>query len=216
MSTPMVAIQGQQFAIRPTLRTIAVAAMLANALLFLFEIFSSGPDEISVPHVILSLVIAGVAALRFRWTPVLAALVGALQLIEGYIFLGSSLTQPDSATTFAFAALFFAISIVALIAGIGATVQNYRAPRSRPLVSPPAPAWTYPALLGLATLVLGGIVSTAIQPRGMSPSFSPEALATLPALTAKGDQFDRREITAKVGETGGAAARQRRHDDPLS
>src|SRR3954471_16268246 len=164
MSTPMVLTRTHRLYARPTLRTITIAALLANALLFGFEIFSSGSDDISVPHVIISLVVAGIAALRFRWTPALGALLFALQVIEGCIFLGSSLTEPDTTATFAFAAIFFAISIVGLVAGVGATVQNYRAPRSRPFVDPPAPASSFPSLIAIAALALGGILSTAIQP----------------------------------------------------
>src|SRR5262249_38136393 len=142
-----------------------------------------------------------IAAIRVRWVPALGALLGVLQLVEGYIFLGSMLTQPDSAAAFAFAAIFFAISLVGLVAGIGATVQNYRRPRSRPLVDPSAPAWIYPSLLALAALVLGGTLSTATQAGGILPGFSPEALAALPALRAKDYQFDQSKITARVGET---------------
>jgi plastocyanin len=201
MSTSMVATRALRLYARPTLRMIAVAALVANALLFGFDVLSSGSNEINVTHVIISLVVAGIAALRFRWAPVVGALFCALQLVEGYMFLGSMLTEPDSAATFAFAALYFAITIVGLVTGVGATVQNYRAPRNRPFVDPPAPRSTYPALLALVALVLGGILSTAIQPSGVSPSFSPEALAALPALTAKDSQFEQRTITAKVGET---------------
>src|SRR5262245_3694734 len=201
MSTPMVATRTLGLSIRPTLRAITIAALLGNALLFLFDVFSSGPEDINVTHVIISLVVAGIAAIRVRWVPALGALLCVLQLVEGYIFLGSMLTQPDSAATYAFAAIFFAISLVGLVAGIGATVQNYRMPRSRPFVDPSAPAWIYPSLLALAALVLGGILSTAIQPHGASTSFSPEALAALPALRAKDYQFDQSQISAKVGET---------------
>ena len=201
MSTPMVATRALGLSIRPTLRAITIAALLGNAVLFLFDVFSSGPDDINVNHVIISLVVAGITAIRVRWVPALGALLCLLQLVEGYMFLGSSLTQPDSAATFAFAAIFFAISLVGLVAGVGATVQNYRAPRSRPFVDQPAPGWTYPALLALIALTLGGILSTAIQPHGASTSFSPEALAALPALRAKDYQFDQSKITARVGET---------------
>src|SRR5215212_9665731 len=152
MSTPMVVTRTFSLSARPTLRAITIAALVLNALLFGFDVLSSGPDEINLTHVIISLIVAGIAALRFRWVPALGALLCALQLIEGYIFLGSMLTDPDSAATFAFAALFFAITIVGLVAGIGATVQNYRAPRSRPFVDPLAPRWVYPALLALAAL----------------------------------------------------------------
>src|SRR6266542_4707490 len=119
MSTPMVATPMYRLDIRPTLRTITVAALVLNALLFGFDAISSGPDDISVTHVIISLVFAGIVALRLRWAPALGALLCAAQLLEGYIFLGSSLTEPDSAATFAFAAIFFAISIVGLVAGVG-------------------------------------------------------------------------------------------------
>jgi plastocyanin len=201
MSTPMVLTRTHRLYLRPTLRTITVAALVLNALLFGFEAISSGPDDISVPHVIISLVFAGIVALRLRWAPALGALLCAAQMVEGYIFLGSSLTEPDSAATFAFAAMFFAITIVGLVAGVGAIVQNYRAPKSRPFVDPPAPGWAYPAVLALSALALGGILSTAIQPRGVQPNFSPEAVAALPALAAKDDQFDQSQISAKVGET---------------
>src|SRR5215207_8153024 len=145
MSTPMVATPTYRLNIRPTLRTITVAALVLNALLFGLDAISSGPHvavDISVTHVIISLVFAGIVALRLRWAPALGALLCAAQLMEGYIFLGSWLTEPDTTATFAFAAIFFAISIVGLVAGVGATVQNYRAPRSRPFVDPAAPRWT--------------------------------------------------------------------------
>jgi hypothetical protein len=66
MSTPMVAIQSHRLYARPTLRAIAVAALVANALLFGFDVLSSGSDDINVTHVIISLVVAGIAAIRFR------------------------------------------------------------------------------------------------------------------------------------------------------
>ncbi|HEU5099812.1 MAG TPA: cupredoxin domain-containing protein [Roseiflexaceae bacterium] len=201
MDTPMVAIPSQRLAIQPTLRTIVVGALVVNGLTFLLDMFMLGPNEINVSHVIIALVVAGIAALRFRWAPAIAALVGVALLIEGYIFASHELTEPDSAASFASIAIFFATSLVALVAGIAATVQNYSAPRSKPFVAQPAPRWVYPSLLALAALVLGGILSTAIQPRGVLPSFSPEALAALPALTAKDYLFEQPKITAKVGET---------------
>src|SRR6266542_6461509 len=135
MSTPMILTDTHRTYTRPTLRTITVAALVVNALLFLFDVFSSGPDPINLTHVIISLVVAGIAALRFRWAPAFGALLCAALLVEGYVFLGHMLTEPDSTATFAFAAVFFAITVVGLIAGVGATVQNYRAPRSGPFVA---------------------------------------------------------------------------------
>ena len=140
MNTPLVAIHTAAQQRRSTLRAIAVAALVGNALLFGFDVVSKGPNEINVPHVIISLVVAGIAALRFRWAPAFGALLCAGQLVEGYIYLAHILAELDSAATFTFAALFFAIPVVGLVASIGAIVLNHRAPRSRPLVEPPAPA----------------------------------------------------------------------------
>ena len=69
MSTPMVATPMYRHGVRPTLRTITVAALVLNALLFGFEAISSGPDDISVPHVIISLVFAGIVALGCAGRP---------------------------------------------------------------------------------------------------------------------------------------------------
>ncbi|HJZ46718.1 MAG TPA: cupredoxin domain-containing protein [Roseiflexaceae bacterium] len=201
MSTPMVATRTLGLNVRPTLRTIVVAALVVNALTFLFDLLTLGPNEINVSHAILGLVFAGIAALRFRWAPAIGALLCAFYLVEAYLFVTGELTEPNNAGSFASAAIFVATSVVGLVAGIGAVVQNYRAPRSRPFVHPPAPTWTYPSLLAVTALVLGGILTTAIQPRGLLPGFSPEALAALPALKAKDYLFDQSQISAKVGET---------------
>src|SRR6187549_127898 len=132
MSMPMTATRIYRLDIRPTLRTITGAALVINALTFLFDMYASGPDEINVSHVIIELVVAGIVALRLRWAPAIGALLGAALIIEGSIFIGRELTEPTNAASYASAAIFFATAVVALVAGIGATVQNYRAPRSRP------------------------------------------------------------------------------------
>ena len=116
MSTPMVITSTPRPYMRPTLRALTVAALVANALLFLFDVVSNGPDPINVTHVIASLVVAGIVALRFRWVPALGALLCGLQLIEGYVFLGSMLSEPDTTASFAFAAIFFAITLAGLAA----------------------------------------------------------------------------------------------------
>ncbi len=201
MSTPLVAtyMPGRMRGL--TLRTITVAALGLNALVFVYDVFASGPNPLNLGHIIPPLVVAGIVASRFRWAPALGALFGSFLLVEAYMFLTDMLTRPDSAGAFAFAATFVATAIVGLVAGVAATVQHYRAPRSRPFVDPPAPPWAFPVVLVFAVLVLGGILSTAIQARSVLPGVSPEALAALPALTTRDYQFAPSKITAKVGET---------------
>ncbi len=201
MSTPMTLTRTHRPYARPTLRTITAAAFVLNALLFVFDVVSSGPNPLNLGHLIPSLVVAAIVASRFRWAPALGALFSGLLLVEASLFLTDMLTQPDTAGTFAFAATFVATAVVGLVAGVGATVQQYRAPRSRPFVDPPAPPWAYPVVLALTVLVLGGILTTAIQARGVVPGVSPDVLAALPALTSKDFQFAPSIIRAKVGET---------------
>ena len=201
MDTPLTVTAAPAQLPRPSLRAVTIAALVLNALVFGTDLIASGPNDLNVGHIIPSLVVAGLVAIRRRWTPVLGALLGALWLLDAAIFLTASLVQPDSAATFAFAALFFATALVALVAGVAATVQNYRAPRRRPWVDPPAPAWSLTALLIVAALILGGILTTAIQPRAALPGVTPEALAALPGLTTRDYQFDQTTLTARVGET---------------
>ncbi len=203
MSTPMVALRTGGLTARPTLRALTVAALVSNAISFVPGLVSIGPTfpyDLVLGHVIPTLIVAGIVATRVRWAPALGALLGGLLLLDACVFLTSMLVQPASVAEFAFAAIFFATAIVGLAAGVGATIQHYRTPRSHPFVDPPAPRWVDLALLALVALLLGGILTTAIQPRGTLAGLSPDVLAQLPALTAKDDLFAQSEIKAKVGE----------------
>jgi hypothetical protein len=82
MSTSTVVVRPTWSFTRPTLRMITIAALVINALTFLVDIVASGPNEISVPHLVIALVVAGVAALRFRWAPAIGALLGLLLIVE--------------------------------------------------------------------------------------------------------------------------------------
>ena len=201
MRIPLTATPALRPFVRPTLRTLTMLALIGNALAFGTNLVANGPDGLNLGHIIPALVVASIVALRFRWTPALGALLGGLFLVEGYIFLKDTLTQPDSAGSFAFTVAYLGTAAVALLSGLGALVQAYRAARQRPLVDRPAPRWVYPALLGFATLALGGILTTTIQAGGTSAGFTPEALASLPSLQARDYLFAQPEIKARVGET---------------
>jgi uncharacterized cupredoxin-like copper-binding protein len=180
---------------RPTLRTIAVAALVANALLFLWDVFSSGPDGINVTHVIISLVVAGIAALRFRWAPALGALL-ALLLAGGLLgpAIGEvlfSLAHPSDFGMFSLLVVLLPLLLIALAAGVAATVQNYRGGARR------APRWLAPALIALAGLVAGAIlVAAAPQP---GTGVSPDALAGLQVVQV--ETFNKGEVHVKAAAT---------------
>lgn len=74
MNTPLVVAQPQVRMRRPTLRMITAMAFLISALLWLFDVFSNGPDSLNVTHVVIPLVVAAIVAWRRRWTPALPAL----------------------------------------------------------------------------------------------------------------------------------------------
>jgi plastocyanin len=178
------------------LSKLTVAALLINALVYLVLAVTTGPQPIILVHIGIGLIAATIVATGFRWSPALGALLSGLLLVEASFFLTDKLTQPDSTFAFALTATLFAALLVGLVAGSGATVQNFRGH----LHDRHAPPWTYPGLFALAALVLGGTLSTAIQPRSIAV-ISPDVLATLPVLKTTGFRFDQPEITAKLGET---------------
>jgi plastocyanin len=200
MDTPLAVTRPQVRMRQPTLRMITVGALVVNALVFVYDMLESGPNGLNLGHVIPALLIAGIVAWRKRWTPAVGAFVSFALVLEGYIFIGETLIQPPTAADFAFTAVFFGSALVGLIAGVGATVQHYRVSH-RPFVDPRWPTWTFPALLAFVGLVLGAIITTSVQTRGVLPGVSPETLAALPALTTKDYVFAQPEIRAKVGET---------------
>ncbi|MDQ5852634.1 MAG: cupredoxin domain-containing protein [Chloroflexota bacterium] len=204
MDTPMTAVRRTQRTPLAPLGKLTAAALLLHALVYVAVAFLAGPRPIILAHIAVPLAVAGIVATRYRWAPALGALLGGLLLVDGFVILGERLASPDNAIAYAMVATILATALVALVAGLGATLQNYRARYSDAAVpgsaDRPAPRWTYPALAALAALVLGGTLSTAIQPRSIPTGVSPEALAALPVLQAKDFQFDPMVITAKVGE----------------
>src|SRR5207249_2998473 len=129
--------------------------------------------------VLVALLCAGVVAVGWRWAPLLGALLGGVMLVSYIPLLGYIFTHSDE-PNFVTAALFLPVAIVAVAAGIGATVQNYRGRERR------APHWLAAGLTTLAGWSAGAILIGALiagMPKaGTSVGISPEMLASLPAL----------------------------------
>jgi len=66
MSTPMILTRTHRPYARPTLRKITVAALVINALSFVPDLFSDGPNGLILGHMIPTLVVAGIVATRLR------------------------------------------------------------------------------------------------------------------------------------------------------
>ncbi len=91
--------------------------------------------------------------------------------------------------------LSLAVAAIGLVAGIGATVQNYRSserrtPRALPL-----------GLTLLVGLLIGALTVASIAAGGVNAGVSPEMLASLTAFTTANFAFDQQEIRVQAGET---------------
>jgi len=112
----------------PPASKLTLAALLFAAAGFVIQIVSGVDVPTVPPGLVIMLVAAGlVAFLPWRWIPVVGAAVG-LFLLVGFFASGAvgSLLDPSRLGVFIGAWVQFLAVIVALVAGIVATVQNYR------------------------------------------------------------------------------------------
>jgi len=112
----------------PPASKLTVAALLVAAAGFVIQIVSGVDVPMVPPGLVIMLVAAGlVAFLLWRWIPVVGAAVG-LFLLFGFFASGAvgSLLDPSRLGVFIGAWIQFLAVIVAVVAGIVATVQNYR------------------------------------------------------------------------------------------
>lgn len=144
---------------------------------------------------VLTLIIAGVCATRWRWAPHLVVLWAVLSVIPGLEPYWYDPTHPAETGN----------------AGRGShrpghvsLSLSWRASLRSALARPPSPPGIRPAgsgasLRGTATFVLGAsLVATIPTPNA---GVSAEALAQLPALVAGRYTFDQAKLRARVGET---------------
>ena len=112
----------------PPASKLTVTALLVAAAGFVIQIVS-GVDVPTVPPGLVIMVVAAglVAFLPWRWIPVVGAAVG-LFLLVGFFASGAvgSLLDPSRLGVLIGAWVQFLAVILAVVAGIVATVQNYR------------------------------------------------------------------------------------------
>ncbi|CAN5347251.1 hypothetical protein BH24GEM3_BH24GEM3_15460 [soil metagenome] len=152
-------------------------------------------DPMVVAFMAVPLVMAGLIATGWRWTPLLGTLAGGLLLAALAPHLPSVMAIPSDPMFAPFVVL-LALAAVGVPAGIGATVQNYR----RAAWERRAPRWLAGALAGVAGTVAGVLLMAALAPVGSASGISPEALSELPALTTENFVFDQAEIRVTAGE----------------
>jgi plastocyanin len=149
---------------------------------------------------------AVVVAVRRRWTPLLgsvvALLLGLLLIVPAWTEITHALGSPNDPMFGVLTVLFPALA-VAFLGGIGATVQNYLRPAGAaraPAISAPAPRWLAAGLVALVGVIVGANAVAAIPQKGAAASVSPEALASLPAVSTKGFAFEQPEVRVRAGE----------------
>jgi uncharacterized cupredoxin-like copper-binding protein len=141
---------------------------------------------------------------RWRWAPLLGALYWVLLTVINRRVIPYDITHPEAYNTFAFTAIMLGMTVVGAVAGVAATVQNYRGPAAEGDDGRRAvPGWFKTMVWTLAGICLGALLVGAI-PRtsaaSSSAGVSPETLAGLPALGMEQFKFDQQELRVKAGE----------------
>ena len=176
--------------------TLAALVAMALAVVFIMVAMVGSIDMIGLAFSALPLIFAGIMLTGWRWTPALGTLIGGLLLAMVVPMISFILADPGS-PMFAPVLLILALASVAIAAGIGATVQNYR----RPAAERRAPRWLAAVLVGLAGLLVGAIAVGMLPRASATNGINPEVLAQLPSLSAKNYEFNQKQIRVKAGET---------------
>jgi uncharacterized cupredoxin-like copper-binding protein len=145
---------------------------------------------------IISLLVAGIVALGRRWAPLLGAIWILLAIVLNAEGMRYDLTHPEHFHSFAWQVSLDTLLIGGVVAGIAATMQNYRSSAGER----PRPRWVSYGMTALIALAVGAIVSAAI-PRPEAAGFDAKTLDRLPALAAQGLAFDQTEVHAQAGAT---------------
>ena len=146
-----------------------------------------------------AVIAAGIVAIGWRWAPILGTIICGLVTGMNFEPLMFGLTHPNDFRVFTFDVVTLAVAVAGILAGIGATVQNYR----RAAAERRAPRWLPAALIGVTGLVAGAILVASIPQQASAASITPEVMATLPALGTKDFAFTQSELHAKAGEIVG-------------
>jgi heme/copper-type cytochrome/quinol oxidase subunit 2 len=179
----------------------ALGKLAAGALVGLGIVFGyaqtvfGGFDPMLTGIAIAMLIVAGVVAVGWRWAPALGALlalvIGGMLLVPAAGEIVFALTHPTDGL-FILMVLLLPLLALAIAAGIGATVQNYRSAERR------TPRGLPTALIALTGLIAGaaliGVIATPTDAVGVTP----EVLAGLPGVTL--EAYNKGEVRVKAGE----------------
>jgi cytochrome c oxidase subunit II len=207
-TAPLAAARAPRAPLPPLSRVAAVSLVAASAMLlylmaFVFRMFI---PPIAV-FALFGLGFAAVVARGVRWAPALAALFGVVFLAMNGKYIVDDLSQPASAM-FTPVLLAAVAGTLALAAGVGALVRNYR--RSHTAAGP---RWLTPTLAAVAGACVGAIALSTVARAGATSSagVSPRVLSSLPAVTTQNFSFAQPELRVKAGQQ--VALRLENRDD---
>lgn len=198
MSTPLAVARPHEQGLLSTLRRVIIAGLVGNVVVnTILQVLIL--QALIVPLtiiMILTLLVAGVCATRWRWAPLLVVLWVIISVIPGLEPYTYDLTHPAETGPFIATLTGLALLLVAVVAGVAAIL-----PGKRRATEGGTPRWLRGFLIGTATFVLGASLVAMIPPANATAGMSAEALAQLPALVAGRNTFDQAELQARVGET---------------
>jgi plastocyanin len=170
---------------------------MSIAITYLFVAIFSETGPIALVMGGVPLMIAALIAYGWRWTPLLAVLVsGGFLAMMGGFFIGFLATHPTE-PAFTPVLVLLTMAVIGIVAGVSATVQNYR----RPLAERRTPRGLLSVLLVIIALMLGAILVAQAPAQSTAAGVSPEVLATMPVLQAQNFAFAQQKIRVKAGET---------------
>lgn len=111
------------------LARITLVVLFVNALAYASELIRLGPFDPEVSTVVLLLVAPAFVATGWWWAPALGGLLAGVIIVNNP-FLLINLSDPGAGLFFAATVAEATSGITALLAGIAATVQNYRTRRT--------------------------------------------------------------------------------------
>jgi plastocyanin len=158
--------------------------------------FDPGLTVFAVIEIVIAALIVGLPIGGWRWTPLLASVVGLVVVVGNSAPIIYDLQHPEVLHPFTFMLVAVAFSFISVVGGISATVQNYRSRQRR------TPRVLLPTLVGVALFLVGAVTVAAIPQNG-GVGVSPDVLADLPLVKVSHHQFEQQEIRVKAGETVG-------------
>jgi plastocyanin len=198
MSTPLAVTHTQQRTRLSTLRAVMIGGLVGNVVVnVILQVLIV--QALIVPLTIimvLTLLIAGVCATRWRWAPLLAVLWVVVSVVPGaepYIY---NLTHPAETGKFIATLISLVLLLITVVAGVVAMVSGKRQEAERSST----PRWLMGFLIGTASFVLGASLVAAIPPSNASAGVSAEMLAQIPGLVSGRNTFDQPELRARVGQ----------------